>query len=98
MEYKRKTWQQKLEDSKKFPKTLALATNFPCYRALRKMGAKPNRVREKEFPTEQERAENFRCYHVTRNDKDGEVNCRMQTKENYDEFWSEVQKDMLGSS
>lgn len=41
MGYKRKTWQQKLEDSKSFPKTLKLEPNFPCYRALRKMGAKP---------------------------------------------------------
>ena len=36
---KRKTWQQKLEDSKNFPKRLELEPNFPCYRALRKMGA-----------------------------------------------------------
>ena len=41
MPYKKKTWKQKLEDNKKFPKTLDLKTNFPCYRALKKMGAKP---------------------------------------------------------
>ena len=41
MPYKRKTWKEKLEDSKKFPKTLKLESNFPCYRALKKMGAEP---------------------------------------------------------
>lgn len=41
MGYKRKTWQQKLEGSKNFPKTLRLEANFPCYRALKKMGADP---------------------------------------------------------
>ena len=37
--YKRKSWQEKLEDKKGFPKTLELASNFPCWRALEKMGA-----------------------------------------------------------
>jgi hypothetical protein len=41
MRYKKKTWQQKLENNKNFPKTLELKSNFPCYRALKKMGAKP---------------------------------------------------------
>lgn len=41
MVYKKKTWQQKLEDRKNFPKTLGLEPNFPCYRALKKMGAEP---------------------------------------------------------
>ncbi len=41
MGYKRKTWQQKLEDNKNFPKELRLEPNFPCYRALKKMGAEP---------------------------------------------------------
>lgn len=41
MGYKKKTWQQKLEGSKNFPKILRLESNFPCYRALRKMGAEP---------------------------------------------------------
>jgi alkylated DNA nucleotide flippase Atl1 len=40
MPYKKKTWKQKLEDNKKFPKILNLETNFPCYRALKNMGAK----------------------------------------------------------
>jgi alkylated DNA nucleotide flippase Atl1 len=40
MIYKKKSWQQKLEDSKNFPKTLNLEPNFPCYKALTKMGAK----------------------------------------------------------
>lgn len=39
MDYKKKTWQQKLESSKNFPKTLRLESSFPCYRALKKMGA-----------------------------------------------------------
>ena len=30
-----------MEDSKDFPKILKLETNFPCYRALKKMGAQP---------------------------------------------------------
>ena len=41
MPYRRKTWEEKLKDSKNFPKTLILKSNFPCYRALKKMGAKP---------------------------------------------------------
>ena len=39
MGYKKKTWQQKLVDHKKFPKMLKLESKFPCYRALKKMGA-----------------------------------------------------------
>ena len=35
----KKSWQQKLKDSKNFPKALELQPNFPCYRALKKMGA-----------------------------------------------------------
>ena len=42
MPYKRKTWQEKLEDRKNFPKILKLEKNFPCYRALKKMGAEPD--------------------------------------------------------
>lgn len=41
MPYKRKTWEEKLVDRKNFPKTLGLEPNFPCYRALKKMGAEP---------------------------------------------------------
>jgi len=40
MVYKKKTWQQKLEDNKSFPKVLKLQPNYPCYGPLRKMGAK----------------------------------------------------------
>ncbi len=40
MGYKRKTWQQKLEDNKSLPKTLKLEKDFPCFRPLAKMGAK----------------------------------------------------------
>ena len=38
MTYKRKSWQEKLEDKKGLPKILELKQNFPCYRALHKMG------------------------------------------------------------
>ena len=41
MPYRRKTWEEKLKDSKTFPKILKLEANFPCYRALKTMGAKP---------------------------------------------------------
>jgi len=39
MPYRRKTWQEKLEDNKGFPKILKLEPSFPCGRALEKMGA-----------------------------------------------------------
>ncbi len=41
MAYKKKSWKEKLEDSKTFPKILAFDPKFPCGRALEKMGAKP---------------------------------------------------------
>jgi hypothetical protein len=41
MPYKRKTWKEKLQNRKNFPKILKLEPNFPCYLALKKMGAKP---------------------------------------------------------
>ena len=40
MPYKKKTWREKLEEDKGFPKKLKLKPNFPCWRALEKMGAK----------------------------------------------------------
>ncbi len=40
MAYKKKTWQEKLEEDKSFPKILRLKPNHPCRRALEKMGAK----------------------------------------------------------
>jgi alkylated DNA nucleotide flippase Atl1 len=39
MPYKRKTWQEKLEDPKGMPKVVPLEKNFPCRRPLEKMGA-----------------------------------------------------------
>ena len=39
MPYKKKTWQQKLEDKENFPKILKLEKNFPCYNAVHKKGA-----------------------------------------------------------
>ncbi|HER23958.1 MAG TPA: MGMT family protein [Candidatus Atribacteria bacterium] len=41
MSYKRKSWQEKLEDSKNFPKILKFDPKFPCGKALVKMGAQP---------------------------------------------------------
>ncbi len=41
MPKKRKSWKEKLEDSKNFPKILEFDPKFPCGRALEKMGAKP---------------------------------------------------------
>jgi alkylated DNA nucleotide flippase Atl1 len=41
MAKQKKTWKEKLEDKKKFPKILKLEEGFPCWRALKKMGAKP---------------------------------------------------------
>lgn len=38
---KRKTWQEKLEDSKGFPKIIEFDPKLPCGRTLEKMGAKP---------------------------------------------------------
>lgn len=55
MGYKKKTWKEKLEDSKNFPKIIAFDPKFPCGKALVKMGAKagdsvvlapPSEVRE----------------------------------------------------
>jgi hypothetical protein len=40
MVYKKKSWKEKLEDSKNFPKILKFDPKFPCGRALEKMGAK----------------------------------------------------------
>ncbi len=39
MPYKKKTWKEKLEGDKGFPKILELEENFPCWRALNKLGA-----------------------------------------------------------
>jgi len=39
MPYKKKTWKEKLEGDKDFPKILELEENFPCWRALNKLGA-----------------------------------------------------------
>lgn len=41
MPYKRKTWKEKLDSNKNFPKVLRLEENFPCWRSLKNMGAKP---------------------------------------------------------
>jgi len=40
MPYKRKTWQEKLQDPQGMPKILALKTGFPCRRLLEKLGAR----------------------------------------------------------
>jgi alkylated DNA nucleotide flippase Atl1 len=41
MAYKKKTWKEKLEDNKGFPKTIDYAPNLPCGKTLRKLGAEP---------------------------------------------------------
>jgi alkylated DNA nucleotide flippase Atl1 len=41
MAKRHKSWQEKLEDSKDFPKILEFDPKFPCGRALEKIGAKP---------------------------------------------------------
>lgn len=38
---KRKSWQEKLENNKSFPKIMKFETRFPCAKALIKMGAQP---------------------------------------------------------
>jgi hypothetical protein len=40
MGYKKKSWQEKLADKKDLPKVLKLQEKFPCYKAVRKMGAR----------------------------------------------------------
>lgn len=35
----KKTWRQKIEDNKNFPKVLTLGESFPCFKAAHKMGA-----------------------------------------------------------
>ncbi|MGQ9689767.1 MAG: MGMT family protein [Thermoproteota archaeon] len=40
MGYRKKSWQEKLEDKKGLPKILRLEKSFPCYNAVHKMGAK----------------------------------------------------------
>ena len=39
MDYRRKSWQEKLEDKEGYPKILKLEKRFPCYNAVHKMGA-----------------------------------------------------------
>ena len=41
MVYKRKSWTEKLQDRKNFPKILKFERSFPCGKALEKWGAKP---------------------------------------------------------
>ncbi len=40
MTYKKKTWNEKLNDNKNFPKILEFKRNFPCGKTLEKWGAK----------------------------------------------------------
>ncbi|MCR4428494.1 MAG: MGMT family protein [Caldiserica bacterium] len=35
----KKTWKQKIEEKKDFPKVLTLGENFPCFKAAHQMGA-----------------------------------------------------------
>ncbi|MCX8094736.1 MAG: MGMT family protein [Caldisericia bacterium] len=40
MTYKRKSWNEKLHENKKFPKIIYFEERFPCSKALKKLGAK----------------------------------------------------------
>jgi AAA15 family ATPase/GTPase len=51
---------------------------------------------EKEFPTDAERKVNFQCYHVLRDRGSGVVKCDPKTKQEENEFWSKVYKDLYG--
>jgi hypothetical protein len=51
---------------------------------------------EKEFETEDARQKLLRVYRVVRNGETGVVECIPQTKENADEFWSAVDKELYG--
>lgn len=42
MNYKKKSWKEKLEDNKNFPKILSFNPKLPCAKALLKLGAKSN--------------------------------------------------------
>jgi alkylated DNA nucleotide flippase Atl1 len=42
MNYKKKTWKEKLENNKNFPKILYFNSKLPCGKALLKLGAKTN--------------------------------------------------------
>jgi hypothetical protein len=39
MNYRKKSWQEKLSDKKGYPKILKLETRFPCYNVVHRMGA-----------------------------------------------------------
>jgi hypothetical protein len=39
MGYRKKSWQEKLEDKKGYPEILKLEERFPCFHAVHKMGA-----------------------------------------------------------
>jgi len=51
---------------------------------------------EKEFPTEDEREKALRVYCVLKDKNSGAVECVAQTKENADEFWSSIDKELYG--
>lgn len=40
MPYKKKTWKEKLEDNRGFPKVIAFSPQLPCGKALKALGAK----------------------------------------------------------
>jgi len=40
-EKKRKTWQEKLEGVRSFPKIIEFSSKLPCAKALEKMGSRP---------------------------------------------------------
>jgi AAA15 family ATPase/GTPase len=51
---------------------------------------------EKEFQTEDERQKSLRVYRVVRDKNTGIVECIAQTRENANEFWSAIDKELYG--
>ena len=51
---------------------------------------------EKEFETDEERQKSLRVYRVVRDKNTGSVECVSQTRENANEFWSAIDKDLYG--
>lgn len=52
---------------------------------------------ETEFPKPAQRNKDFQCFHVTRDNNTGIVNCSPLTKQNANDFWMNVDKDLWGS-
>lgn len=55
------------------------------------------RLFEHEFDDDKKRSDSFRAFHVKREPADGTLELFQQTKENANEFWMSVDKDISGS-